>query len=404
MRILILTYGYKDKMGIPNYPDTIKALNPQTWIINYQELYYELGHEGFHDSIRELISREHIDVLFCFLAVDFEIHVNFLAELRKKVFVVLYFGDDCTYYDMHFKYVCQGADYIFTNIIFAAYKYIELGVPAQFLAAAFDVNRIKPMNFERDIDVSFVGLMNNRFGRAHYIEFLKKNGIEVETWGQGTRNGVASPEKKLELYCRSKINLDFTGLGEYTIYTLDYPLFKRKKHPKGRSLEIALTKSFLLSENAPGIEAYLTPGKEIDVFNNENELLEKVRYYLAHPEEREWFAGNAYVRAQKKNNLFKQCQEVLNIVESKMNEKNVKLYNVFLGKDYNRNYATYRFYCFLRFMKLRKFQNAIQEISLWMAQPRFSVIQGMFFLGINFPLVHRLRKRIQSIITKTYKD
>ena len=398
--MLILTYDYKNNW-VPNYPDTIKAFNPQTWIINYKELYYDLGHKRFHDYIRKLVSREQIDVLLYFVAIDFEIHVTFLTELREKVFVVLYCGDDCTCYDMHYKYLCQGADFIFTNIIFAEYKYIELGTPAQFLVPAFDVSFFEPMNIERDIDVSFIGLMNNRVSRVKYIEFLEKNGIEVETWGQGTTNGVATPEKKLEIYCRSKINLDFTGLGEYTIYTLDYPVFNRKRHPKGRSLEIALSRSFLLSENAPGIEAYLTPGQEIDVFDNEAELVERVRYYLAHPEERERMAQNAYVRAQETNNLHNQCQDVLRIIEARMREKKGGSYSLFLGKDYIQNYATYRFYSFIRFIKVGKFRNALQEVLLWMRKPIFNVVQGLFFLSVNFPLINRLRKRVQRIVVRT---
>lgn len=404
MRILIITYEYQNKIAFPNYPDTIKSLNPETWIINYPTLYYELGNKEFHNYIRQLIEKEKIEVLFYFVAIDFEIHVDFLVELRNKVFIAFYCGDDCTYYDMHYKYICQTADYVFTNIIFAEYKYREIGVPSQFLVPAFDINLIKPLNLERNIDVSFIGFMNNRVGRAIYIEYLKQNGISVELWGFGTKNGPASQEKKLEIYNRSKINLDFTGLSEFTVYTIDYPIYKRKKHPKGRSLEIALTRSFLLSEHAPGIEAYLTPKKEIAVFRDQTELLEKVRYFLARPDERERFADAAYERARHDNDLLNQCRMILNILETRLLDRRRNHDPVILGKDYARNYSTYRFFCFLRFMKMAQFQKAFQELGIWVRKPRLNMIQALFFLSTSFSTIDNLRKKLQGLWIKNYKD
>ncbi|EKD83493.1 MAG: hypothetical protein ACD_39C00636G0005 [uncultured bacterium] len=397
MNLLIITYEYQGQVALPNYPDTIKQLNPTTSIVVYQRLYEKLGHRGFNRYIKQLIDDEKIEAVFCLLAMDFEIHADFLAELRQKTLVALYFGDDCTYYDMHFKYLCQGADFVFTNIIYAESKYLEIGIPAKFLVPAFDVSQVKPLNLERDIDVSFIGMVNNRVGRARYINHLIKHGIRVETYGAGTENGPVSQEKKLEIYNRSKINLDFTGLSEFTVYTLDYPIYARKKHPKGRSLEIALSRSFLLSENAPGIEHYLTPGKEIAVFNDENDILEKVQYYLTHTEEREKLANNAYERALRDNDLHKQCQMVLDLLKTRITEKKQEYEPIILGRDYERNYATYRLFHFMRFMKKLQFSFAMQELALWLKKPRIDLVQAIFYLGECFPIVHKIRKAFQSI-------
>ena len=56
---------------------------------------------------------------------------------------------------------------------------------------------------------------------------------------------------------------------------------------------------FALCEYAPGLEHFFEVGKEIDIFHDKEELLEKVKYYLVHEEEREKIAQKGYERALK---------------------------------------------------------------------------------------------------------
>lgn len=45
--------------------------------------------------------------------------------------------------------------------------------------------------------------------------------------------------------------------------------------------------SMLLTEHQPNIDAFFEPGREIETFRNSDEMLEKIRWYLAHPVELE---------------------------------------------------------------------------------------------------------------------
>lgn len=53
-----------------------------------------------------------------------------------------------------------------------------------------------------------------------------------------------------------------------------------------RHFEITAAGGFMLCYQQPELAAHFVIGKECDVFRNENELIEKVQYYLAHPDER----------------------------------------------------------------------------------------------------------------------
>jgi spore maturation protein CgeB len=409
LRILYLTYDWRESV-IPypcgtTYPDVFKRLNEATWIIIYKDLYEKNGNKGFHDHIIKLIEKENINVVFYAVAIDFEIHIDFLNELKRNAFVVLYLGDDCFYFDVHYKYLSQCADLILTNIVYAKYKYEELGTHAIFYPPAFDTSIYHPIeNLERDIDVSFIGRIINKKDRTTFLNYLLHNKINVEIWGDGSANGVAPMAKKLEIYNRSKINLDFTGLTANTIYTLEHPIHRRIKHIKGRSIEIALTKSFLLSEYAPGIEAFFEPGKEIEVFYDKEDLMAKVRYYLDNPEERESMAKNAYKKALKNNEVYSQVKDMLSVIRQYKNGSEVykrsKDPTIYLGKDYISNYSTYRIYWILKFLKLKKQRLAWEEFVIWLNYRRINLIQAAFFFSENISLVKRCLKLLKNYIPR----
>jgi spore maturation protein CgeB len=406
MNILILTYEYRgDTTAVPAYPDFIKKHNPDTWIIFYKELYEKYGYAGIQKYLLDFAAKKNIQVILYFESMSFGLHIDFFRKIGKDRLMILYVGDDCYFYDVHLKYVAQGFDLVFTNIIFAEYKYRELGIDSYFIVPAFDASLYCPHPLRRDIDVSFIGGFHSVLPqRKRYINFLLENGVKVETWGINTVNGTVSTEKKIDIYNRSKINLDFSGLGSKTFLTRGQEIHRIKKHPKGRVLEIALTKSFLLAENAPGYEHYLEPGKEIAVFNGETDLLEKIKYYLAHPQEREKIAHNAYTRAIKKNNLDKQCEELLNIIREeydKISKTGKRELPLFIGKEYKKNFSFYRINRFMKFMTLKKYSFAFEELRLWFKSPSFDYLQLLYYLNENFPSLRKMRKKIQAYFAKS---
>jgi spore maturation protein CgeB len=406
LRILYLTYDCSESVfPYPcgtNYPEEFQKFNNKTWVFIYKDLYRQYGNKGFHEFIRNLIEVEKINVLIFTLAMDFEIHVDFFRELSKKLFVVFYTGDDISYFDMHYKYVCQAADLVITNIVFAPYKYEELGVPALLYPPAFDTSVYKPLSgLFRDIDVSFIGYMGNKKNRLEYLSILQKNGINVRTWGYNSENGVVTRDKKIEIYNRSKINIDFTGNTETSIYTADYPTVQRIRHIKGRSIEISLTRSFLLSEYSPGMERWLEPNKETAVFHNAQELLDKVRYYLEHPAEREKIADNAYNRSTREYEIVSQTGRMLEEIRERVSRKNLQgdsnTMDMFIGKEYYSNYSTYRVNMFVEFVKLKKWQYAIEEICILLRLRKLNFKQSIYYVVREIEIVRKLYSMYRNL-------
>jgi hypothetical protein len=133
-----------------------------------------------------------------------------------------------------------------------------------------------------------------------YINYLSENGIRVETFGDGSKNGFAKKEDRSRIFSRSKINLNFTKCNRHqnsTWYLCDNNLVSLVRQNKGRPMEIAMTNSFCLSEYSPSLSYTFEIGKDIDVFYDKEDLLRKVHYYLENKDLRMQMANSAYIKA-----------------------------------------------------------------------------------------------------------
>ena len=105
-----------------------------------------------------------------------------------------------------------------------------------------------------------------------------------------------SPEELGKYYAGSKIilcvNRDYSPANYLGL----------KSSTPGRVFqETACRRMVMIDNSRPEINDYFENGKEIVVFENANDLKEKIIYYLEHEEEREAIAHNGYVRTMVEN-------------------------------------------------------------------------------------------------------
>jgi len=140
-------------------------------------------------------------------------------------------------------------------------------------------------------DVSAVGAYEkDRYTRLLYIA---QHGIKVNVWGGGWSNYVDAHHnlnvKNLFLYeeeyskviSNSKINLNFLRKMNRDTIT-------------SRTLEIPACKGFMLSERTDRQKEIFIEGVEADYFSSNEELLEKIRFYLANNNLRNEIANNGF--------------------------------------------------------------------------------------------------------------
>lgn len=72
---------------------------------------------------------------------------------------------------------------------------------------------------------------------------------------------------------------------------------------KARHFEISACGAFQLTFYVEGIEHHFDIGREIVVYQNIYDIIEKIKYFLKHEDEREKIANNALTRSVKDHSL-----------------------------------------------------------------------------------------------------
>jgi len=143
--------------------------------------------------------------------------------------------------------------------------------------------------------VGFIGSYEEE--REAHIAYLVRNGIHVEITGNGWTEGK---EWNLLKDCYKGPSVFGDGYVE-AINRMDIALhFLRKinrDQQDSRTFEIPACKVFMLAERSYLHQELFTEGDEVDFFTSKEELLQKLKYYLANPELRLQMAAAAYNRS-----------------------------------------------------------------------------------------------------------
>lgn len=141
----------------------------------------------------------------------------------------------------------------------------------------------------RDIEVSFVGSTYEYPERLAFLSALKQSGIDVYIDG-GQRERFLSVEEYAQVFRRSQIVLNFSQGGRSAQY----------QQLKGRVFEATLSGALLVEQDNVETQKWFTPELDYISFTDTNDLVEKVRFYLDHPQEREKIAESGYKKASSK--------------------------------------------------------------------------------------------------------
>lgn len=316
-----------------------KSLN-NIYYFNFVEYSYQYGIRNTEKHIKDFISEKEIDIVISSpFAGNYQLSVEFYASLENKTKIVFWMFDDELYLGVYSKYYSQIADAVITTDYFGVYEYQKLYIPAIFYFSSHTKNNYYPVKIDKEIDVCFIGDCTKN-DRMDYINYLIKNGVSVETFGKGSKNGIINWNEFSKIISKSKINLNFTKIDNLDWINCGEPLLNRVRQSKGRPIEIALTKSFCLSEYSPEINVMFETGKEIDVFHDEEELLEKVKHYLSNDSKREEIAKNAYKKAienyESETYIPKTLETLENILEKTDGLRDKKM-EIFLSRTFKIN-------------------------------------------------------------------
>ena len=212
-------------------------------------------------------------------------------------------------WDKEFCAQLPDSEYLPLAVNYKAYKVSELG--------------------EYDYDISFVGrpLTEKRqsilcslikvFGKKlsifsyepHFLrsvdDIIERGLLSKEELNiyKNSYKGYLENERELaNVYSRSRINLNITLQGETS---LNYRVF-----------EVLASKGFLITDNVSDIKDNFDVGKDLEVYNDIDELVDKIKFYLNYPNITEKIVYNGFATVVKRHSYTSRANTVLQSIKN----------------------------------------------------------------------------------------
>jgi spore maturation protein CgeB len=296
-------YGDPSRQIGTEYASFITALER----LGHEVVHFELWDRRCYSNYAELnrafletVERELPDVLLA-VQMNYEIFLETLQIIRAfcDVATICWTTDDSWKYREASRFIGSAYHAMTTTYADVLPKYHQDGISNVLLTqwAANSEALQEPLSAtECHYQVSFVGAAHGN--RRRRVAELLKHGIEVSCFGYGWPTGPVAAEDIPRVMRESIISLNFSNA-------------KGQNQIKARTFEVPGAGGFLLTEYAPRLEEFYTAGKEIEVFHGTEELVEKIKHYLVHPEERDRIAWAGFERTRREHTYEIRMKEVL---------------------------------------------------------------------------------------------
>jgi spore maturation protein CgeB len=271
---------------------------------------------------------------FIFLNRVVEVFPETLAKIKANTnAIILAYNNDDPFSPKHPKYLWRHYlncvpfyDHVFAYRLKNIKDYASIGCQKTSLLRSYYIEKnnfpIVASNNQYSCDINFIGHFEND-GRDIKIKSLFEAGFNVKLlgtlWEKSKlfpffldHNGPIKPvindynlainSAKISLVFLSKINND--------TYTR-------------RCFEIPATKTMMVAEYTDDLATLFEEGKEVEFFRSNEELIEKLRFYIARPNLIKSIGYAGYARLLKdKHEVTDRAAQVIEIFEQLKNEQN----------------------------------------------------------------------------------
>ncbi len=285
------------------FVDTLKHMGHEVIIIDFGTLNRIGGNTVVSKTILSTIATYRPDLFFVVPSRN-EIPMYILNYITKctKTTTIAWNSDDDRRWDDYSSKFAFAYDYMLTTYESAAQSAQKKGLTNILLTQwAANPRFNRPLNLPKKYDASFIGMAYD--DRPEYIKALIEAGFNIKfggmNWNKYFENAQTefSQEEISIITNQSKISLVFSkGCGS------------ENKQIKGRVFESPAYQVCTFIEETPGLDIYFVPGKEVVVFQNKEDLVEKMKYYLTHDDHRDTIARNGYVRVKNEHTYEKRLK------------------------------------------------------------------------------------------------
>jgi len=210
----------------------------------------------------------------------------------------------------------KGYDLIMTSFPHFAPRLRAMGVAAEYFRIGFDTRVLELLGkVEQDVGASFVGGISRHHGKAlPMLEYLARS-TPIEFFGYGadslSRSSPIVPRHNgevwgLEMYralARSRVTLNrHINVAENNANNM-------------RLYEATGVGALLITDRKDNLGELFEVGKEVVAYASPEEAAEKIRYYIAHPEEARAIARAGQARTLRDHTYQRRMEELVPVLE-----------------------------------------------------------------------------------------
>lgn len=328
--------------------EALASMGHEIIYFDFPSLSRELGRDAMNRRLWELSKAEEPDLMFCVLFED-ELDKAIIKRISEETSTstLNWFCDDHWRFHEYSRHWTPAFNWVVTTVSADVAPYESFGLHNVIRSQwACNSHLYRRPDHELPLahEVTFVGMAHG--DRADMIKTLRRAGIAVSTWGSGWPEGRLTVDEMVEVFNRSRINLNFAnasvtashaqvrfpGLRGLRRALRNVPTARRALQQsrqvvsflsrigpskptyvaqlKARTFEVPGCGGFLLTQDAPHLDQYLVPGQEVGTFRDAGDLVESVRLYLGDEDLRYRVAEAGYNRVRRDHTYERRFSDI----------------------------------------------------------------------------------------------
>jgi len=299
-----------------NFYQALKQMGHEVELFDYMGELHALGKEGMNQKLLTRVQMWRPTLSFFSLYTD-QFEPSVIERLREFSKTLCFFHDDTWRVEYSHSWA-KHFDFFSTPDLHGEEKYREIGLSnAIYFPFGCNEQLFRKSDIPKKYDVSFVGGWHPY--REWLIDRIKKTGISVEVLGHRWPKGEIDQEGMVRLFNESRINLNLSNSASWDVrYLASSPRalinrLRSKKNieqMKARMFEVNGCGAFQLTYYVEGLASCYEIDREIGVYADADDFVEKVRFYLAHESLRESIATAAHDRTLKDHTFAQRFRKV----------------------------------------------------------------------------------------------
>jgi spore maturation protein CgeB len=287
-----------------NFYQTIVNMDINYIYFDYDRLLLEHGRERMSEMLKEAVNYYRPDYLFYFHFKDWiapEVLRDVAASAAGRS--IIWLSDDHWRYEES-RQVWQLFDLVVTTDAEGVEKRRKEG-RENVLLSQWGCNHFlyKKLDLPKIYDVSFTGRTHGK--RVEFIEELRRQGINVATFGEGWEgSGRITQSDLIRIFNQSRICLNISLAGK-----------DDKLQIKGRDFEVPGCGSLLMTKNVSGIASYYVPGEEIAIYEDVADCARRIKELLADEKRIERMAAAGRRRALRDHTVEGRLEAIFSHVD-----------------------------------------------------------------------------------------